>query len=482
MTTDAGDELVWASATEQAQLVRSGQVSARELCDTVLDRIDHIDGALGSFLHVEPDAVRRAADAADRARAAGEALGPLHGVPVGIKDLLDTVDLPTTYGSALTRDHRPDGDAVAVERLRAAGAIVLGKANTPEHGLGAESFTTFGPRTANPWDLSRTAGGSSGGSAAAVAAGLGAIGLGTDAGGSIRLPAAWCGVLGLKPTYGRVPVNRPVPGGADHPCTTAGPLARHVEDLALMMDVIAGADRREPTSLPFPVPDHRGALAAGAGRKLRVAYGLDLGMGACDDAIACGVEASVEALAAHGAIVEESSLRIGEPHPFFVMFEHVAAWCSARLADVGDRADELAPYSRPFLELGAELTAARFLRAVREAKLLRAAVDEALRDVDVLALPATAVVAWHHGTPPATVAGRPPASHGGIAYGGLPYLALANLTGHPAAVVPCGLDQHGMPVAVQLIARAWEEPTLLVAAQQLLEARPFAARPALAPS
>jgi aspartyl-tRNA(Asn)/glutamyl-tRNA(Gln) amidotransferase subunit A len=286
-------------------------------------------------------------------------------------------------------------------------------------------------------------------------------------------------VLGLKPTYGRVPVNRPSAGGADHPCTTAGPVARDVEDLALMMDVIAGADPREPTSLPVAVPDHRAALAAGASRTLRVAYGLDLGMGVCDDAIAQGVLGAVDAFGAHGAKVGESTLRIGDPHPFFVMFEHVAAWCSARFEGLGDRAEELAPYSRPFLDLGTELTAARFLRAVRQAKYLRVALDEALRDVDVLALPATAVVAWPHGNPPTTVAGRPAAAHGGITYGGLPYLALANLTGHPAIVVPCGVDEHGLPVAVQLIARAWDEPTLLVAAQQLLEARPFTFRPPL---
>jgi Asp-tRNA(Asn)/Glu-tRNA(Gln) amidotransferase A subunit family amidase len=473
-------DLVGASASEQARLVRGRQVSSRELCDAVLARIDRLDGALGAFLHVDPEAVRAAAGAADRALVAGDPVGPLHGVPVGIKDLFDTVDAPTTYGSALTRDHRPDGDAAAVARLRAAGAVVLGKTNTPEHGLAAETFTTFGPRCANPWDLTRTAGGSSGGATAAVAAGLGSIGLASDAGGSIRLPAAWCGVLGLKPTYGRVPVNRPAAASADHPCTTAGPVARDVEDLAVMMDVIAGAHPGEPTSLPVAVPDHRGALAAASARRLRVAFGLDLGMGPCDPAVASGVRGAVESLAAHGAHVEESTLRIGEPHPFFVMFEHVAAWCSARLEGVGERAGELAPYTRPFLDLGAELTAARFLRAVRAAKFLRVAVDEALHGVDVLALPATAVVAWRHGEPPSTVAGRPAASHGGITYGGLPYLALANLTGHPAIVVPCGLDEQGLPVAVQLIARAWDEPTLLVAAQQLLEARPFTARPTLA--
>jgi amidase len=172
-------------------------------------------------------------------------------------------------------------------------------------------------------------------------------------------------------------------------------------------------------------------------------------------------------------------MRLGDPHPFFVMFDHVSAWCSGRLASVGDRVDELAPYTRAFLDTGLDLSAGQFLRSVRLAKRLRVAVDEVLADVDVLALPATAVVAWPHGTPPTTVAGAPAAAHGGITFGGLPYLALANLTGHPALVVPCGVDADGLPLSVQLIARAWDEPTLLVAAARLLEARPFDARPVL---
>jgi aspartyl-tRNA(Asn)/glutamyl-tRNA(Gln) amidotransferase subunit A len=394
---------------------------------------------------------------------------------VCVKDLLDTAGLTTTYGSALHRDHVPGQDAPAVARLRAAGAIVVGKANTPEFGLAAETVTTFAPPAANPWDLSRTTGGSSGGTAAAVAAHLCAIGLGSDAGGSVRLPAAWCGVLGLKPTYGRVPVQaKPFP--ADHPTETVGPMARTVEDLALLMDVIAGADPADPSSLPVAVPAHR--VAPGDDRPLRVAFGLDLGMGTMDETVAAPIREALAALASQGADVTPATLAVGDPHPFFVMFDLVAGSCSGRYAHDAERGwTELAEYTRVFIEAGRRLSVADYVRAVYEAKRLRAAVDRQLETCDVLALPATAVVAWPHGSPPDLVGGRPPAAHGGITYGGLPFLALANVTGHPAISVPCGTDPDGLPVAVQLVGRAFDEPTLLRAASRLLAAHPFTARP-----
>jgi Asp-tRNA(Asn)/Glu-tRNA(Gln) amidotransferase A subunit family amidase len=467
-------DILDATATEQARLLRAGAVSARELIDLALARIDALDPGLGAFLLVDHDGARAAARRADERLAAGAEVGPLHGVPVAIKDLLDTASLTTTYGSALYRDHVPSADAPSVARLRAAGAIVIGKANTPEFGLGAETVTRIGPVARNPWDAGRTTGGSSGGTAAAVAARLCAAGLGSDAGGSIRLPAAWCGTFGLKPTYGRVPVQVKAVA-ADHPTETVGPMANSVEDLAVMMDVIAGYDPRDPSSLPVPVSAHRSALDDGAPLTFR--FGADLGMGVADDSIVAALDSAMRALADAGAWVEDSHLRIGDPHPFLVMFDLIAGSVAGRFEDVDDRWDELCDYSQVFIETGRALRAADYVRAVYEAKKLRALVDQELMEADVLVMPATAVVAWPHGRPPETVAGRPPAAHGGITYGGLPFLALASVTGHPVASVPVGLDPDGMPIGVQVIGRAFAEPTVLRAARALTQACPFTARP-----
>lgn len=471
----ATDPLVDATATEQAQAVRNGDISARELCDAVLERIAAIDDRIGAFLHVDTDGARRAADAADARRRSGDELGPLHGVPFTVKDLFDTAGLPTTYGSLIHRDHVPARDAVAVERLRAAGAVLIGKVNTPEFGLAAETITRFGPRCNNPWDVTRTSGGSSGGSAAAVAASMGSISLASDAGGSIRLPAAWCGVIGLKPTYGRVPVG-PARVAADHPLETAGPIARDVRDIALVLDIVAGADQRDPVAVPADPPRARAAVDE-ADRPLAVRYGIDLGLGTVDRAIADGIERSMRASAASGAVVEPSALAFGEPHPFFLMFDLVAGASAARLADARDRFDDLADYTQTFLATGRELSAADYSRAVYASKVLRAMVDRELEHCDVIALPTTATVAWRHGAPPAEVGGQPVASHGGIDYGGIPHLALANVTGHPAITVPCGLDGQGLPLAVQFIARHWDEAALMRAAARLLAAQPFTRSP-----
>jgi Asp-tRNA(Asn)/Glu-tRNA(Gln) amidotransferase A subunit family amidase len=467
------DELIWLSGTQQAELIRSRKVSARELVDASLARIDALDAKIGAFITVDAEQARRDAAHADD----HPTDRPLHGVPFCVKDLIRTAGLRTTWGSAVHRDHIPDTDAPTVSRMRDAGAIVIGKANSPEFGLAAETFTTFGPRACNPHDVTRTTGGSSGGTAAAIAAGMCAIGLGSDAGGSIRLPAAWCGVSGLKPTYGRVPCEV---GGrlADHPSETIGPMARTVTDLALMMDLLAGHHPADPTSSRQPTARYLDATRS-PGPLPKVSWGTDLGMGAVDADIAGAVQRAADALAHGGAAVRESTMRITGRHPFFVMFDLIAGAVLGRLEEVGDAHwDELAGYSREFLSAGRRLGAADYTRAVYEAKQVRAQVDDELAEVDVVLFPTTAVVAWPHEQPPATVAGRPPAEHGGITYGGLPFLALASISGHPAMSVPIGVNGDGLPLSVQLVARHFDEVALLRVASVLEAAFPFP-RPSL---
>jgi aspartyl-tRNA(Asn)/glutamyl-tRNA(Gln) amidotransferase subunit A len=306
---------------------------------------------------------------------------------------------------------------------------------------------------------------------------MGAVSLGTDAGGSIRLPSSWCGVFGLKPTYGRVPTN-PKTVRANHPAETAGPIARHIDDIAATLDVIAGHDSSDPSSLRQPATPVADAVRD-LDSPLRVRFGLDLGMGIADDDINKAIFTTLDALSAAGAEVEDSTLDVGTPHPFLVMFDLIAGWASEQFAYADPRFDELMDYSQTFIDTGRKLSAGDYVRAVYDAKAMGVRVDQELAQCDVLAFPVTAVVAWPHGAPPALVGGKTPSAFGGITYGGLPYLALANITGHPAMSVPIGLDGSGLPVAIQLVARHFDERTLVRAAARVAAAQPFEARPSI---
>src|SRR5512145_3492548 len=267
------DELRWRSAIDIARLIRDKQISPVELTESILAAIQAVNPTLNAFCLVTADAARAAAGEAEIAVMKRESIGALHGVPLSLKDVLYTRGLRTTGGSRLFAELVPEEDAVVVARLKAAGAIVLGKTNTSE--LGHKALTDnplFGP-TRNPWALDRTPGGSSGGAAAAVASGLGAVGLGTDGGGSVRIPAAFCGVLGFKPSYGRVPQHPASPGWSH--VSHVGPIARTVRDAAAVLDVVAGDDDRDRHSLPGTAGPYLEACAD-AVKGLHVAWSADL--------------------------------------------------------------------------------------------------------------------------------------------------------------------------------------------------------------
>src|SRR5437762_11748257 len=266
--------LIWQSAIETSGLVRAKKLSPIEVTDAVLSRIDAINPVLNAFCVVAAEQVRAAAREAEIAVTKGEPLGPLHGVPVSIKDVLSTRGLTTTGGSRLFADRVPDEDAIAVARLRAAGAVVLGKTNTSEFGHKAVTENPLFGVTRNPWNPALTPGGSSGGAAAAVASGCGPLALGTDGGGSIRIPAAFCGVYGFKPSYGPVPGRGGFPGFAH--VSHVGPITRTVRDAALMLDVIAGGDDRDRASLPREPGSYLEACE-GDVQGLHVAWTADLG-------------------------------------------------------------------------------------------------------------------------------------------------------------------------------------------------------------
>ena len=469
----ASDELSWLSALEITRLIRARKLSPVELVDALLARIDRAQPRLNAYATVAAEEARDAAAAAEMAVQVGEELGPLHGVPVSIKDLLFTRRLRTTGGSRLYADHVPDEDDAVVERLKGAGAILLGKTTTPEHGHKAVTESELLGITRNPWDPSRTPGGSSGGAGAAVAAGLGPLAVGTDGGGSIRVPSAFCGIYGLKPSFGRVPNGPGFPGWETFSC--AGPMTRTVRDAALMLDVLAGPDDRDRHSLPAdPGGSFLEACDAGVAG-LSVAWSLDLGRGYVDPEVADLCERAAIAFEGFGGHVEVVMPTWPDPEPVFrtlVAADLHATW-GARLDDSAERLD------RSFVALlrhGATITAAQYLAAAAQRRELWSEVQRFLARFDLLISPTVAVPPFPVGRPapsePAEVTASP------LAW--MPFTFPFNLTGQPAASVPVGFTAAGLPVGLQIVGRRFGDRAVLAASAALEAAAPWAdRRPAL---
>ena len=459
------DELHWMPATDIAAAVRTKQLSPVEITEALLRRIERLNPALNAYVLVTGDMAMESARAAETAVIRGDALGPLHGVPVSIKDLFDVAGLPTTKGSLLYKDNIAAGWEYAAKRLIDAGGIHLGKTNTPEFGfIPLTENRIFGP-TNNPWDLACTPGGSSGGGAAAVAAGMGPIALTSDGGGSIRIPASFCGVYGIKPTFGRVPRK---PGGWST-MTHRGPTTRTVRDAALAMDVMCGHEPEDP----FSVPDYPGSFLDGIDdgiRGLRVAWSADLGYAPVEPEVRDICERAARRFEELGCTVEEASPGFPNPTLDLTFMGIAAASDAAWLGEL--KPDELALLDRPaheFLRFGQALTGVDVARAERRRMAIWHHMREFHRGYDLLLTPVTSVTAFPTGQPPATVGGKgiPP-------FGWMPFTQPFNLTGQPAASLPCGFDSRRMPVGLHVIGRAYEDALVLRASRAFEQLQPWA--------
>ncbi len=476
----ADTSLFFTPAAELAALIRARKLSPVELVTAVLERIRELNPWLHAYLAVDEAEAVAAARTAERAVAEGRELPLLHGVPVAIKDLDYTRGLRTTGGSLVFRDFVPDEDGAAVERLRRAGAIIVGKTNTPEFGSYSEVWNRLGDDTCTPWDRSRTAGGSSGGSAAAVATGMAPWATGTDGAGSIRIPSSFCGVYGLKPTFGLVSNY----GGflALPQFSVVGPITRTVRDAALMLTVIAGHDRRDPHSRRERPPDFLAALGRPLGG-LRMAWSPDLGFADVTAEVRALAGAAARAFESLGGIVEEATPAI--PEDFFTAAEPVrntdkyAAY--GHLLEDKETADQLTPYIRAMFERARRITAMEYSRSLRSIERLRAQVVDFFERYDVLLTPTTAFPAFALRQPPVQKVAREEVA----TYASAVLLTvLANLTGQPAASVPCGFSADGLPVGLQIIGRPGEDATILQVSAAFEQARPWAGKrppePALA--
>ena len=468
------------SAVELAEVIKSGERSPVSLVDEVLARIEERNDRTNAYVTVIEDSAR---EAARRARAAvenGEDLGPLHGVPLALKDLYAHKEgVRTTFGATPFADHTADEDAIITERLEAAGAIVVGKTNTPEFGHKPRTDNELVGPTGTPFAPDRTAGGSSGGSAAALADGLAAIATGSDVGGSLRVPASCCHVASLKPSFGLVPDASGTDTFSSHtPTGVVGPMARTVEDLAVMLDVLAGQDDRDPFSVPAPNVEYSGALDTPA-RELSVAYSPDLDMFTIEQSVTDIVEDAVNALADAGATVDEVTVDGPEKgelnHAFSLQatakFATVARTVEAEfgvdlMADDCEVSDSL--QATIAMGQGHEAVEHNAQNAVRTA--MYEAIEAAIGDYDALVCPTLAVPPFPLTEPdPTEIAGEP--ANGTLTDWSLPWVF--NVTGHPVVSVPAGLTDDGLPVGMQIVGNRYTEQRLLAVAGAFERVNPW---------
>jgi aspartyl-tRNA(Asn)/glutamyl-tRNA(Gln) amidotransferase subunit A len=417
------------------------ELSPLEATHACLEAIERRDGQVHAFCLTDPERALAAARASEERWLGGEPRGLLEGVPVGVKDMFLTAGWPTLRGfPAAPPSARWDLDAPVVAALRRHGAVIVGKTSTPQFGWKAVTDGPEVPATRNPWDPSRTAGGSSGGSAAAVALGMVPLAVGTDGGGSIRIPAAFCGIVGLKPTFARVPQWPPSPYGL---LAHSGPMARTVTDTALLLDVLAEPDPREWAALPPPRGRYADAAEGGIDG-LRVAVSADLGGAAVDPEIAAAVSAAASALAELGARVEQVDPPFTDPRdPFDALWGAGAAAAVAGLAP--ELRDRLDPGLAALVERASGLSAAALLQAEAERARLGAAMGQFHTDRNVLVTPAVPISAFAAGR---EVPEGWPEPHWP---GWTPFTYPFNLTQQPAISVPCGFTAKGLPIGLQIV-------------------------------
>jgi aspartyl-tRNA(Asn)/glutamyl-tRNA(Gln) amidotransferase subunit A len=443
----SADDLAFLSLRELASHIVRRQTSPVEVTDHILARIGTVDRGLNSYITVMADSARRQAQEAEKAIRAGGPLGNLHGVPVALKDLFATKGVRTSFACAAFADWIPDYDATVVERLVAAGAIIVGKLNMHEAAAGTSSLVShYGP-VRNPWNYDYITGGSSGGSAAAVAAGLAYGALGSDTAMSIRQPAAYCGIVGLKPTFGRVSKRGALPlaWSLDH----AGPMTRTVGDAALLLQTIAGFDRRDPACSEVPVPDYVAALD-GVIRGVRVGVPRAFFFDGCTPATLAAAERAIQTIRELGADVRDCIL----PHAAdaflagrLILRAEAAAYHADRMKQ---RPELLSSGLRDLLASGAKFSAVEYLQCQRVRTIAGQAFDSVMRSFDVLVMPTTPL-------PSCAVAADDASLAGARMRNAMPF----NVTGLPAISVPCGFTDDGLPIGLQFVGRAFDEATLL---------------------
>jgi Asp-tRNA(Asn)/Glu-tRNA(Gln) amidotransferase A subunit family amidase len=464
------DDLCYIPALDLARLIREHELSPVELLEAFFARIERVNPIINAYCTVAYERARDEARRAEAALSTGDVNGQLHGVPVSIKDLTATAGVRTTMGSKIFEHNVPETDAPFVQRVRSAGGVLIGKTNTPEFGCkGVTDNRIFGA-TRNPWGLEMVAGGSSGGAAAAVAAGLGPLAHGTDLAGSVRIPAAACGVVGLKPSPGRI--ARTPAANAWNTLAVDGPIARTVRDTALLFSAVVGPDQRDPISLPLTGED----WVAECDRPLeapRIAWSADLGYAPIESQIAQIAERAAMAFTELGGEIEPDDPGFADPDDLFRRLTG-AARSVAFTKYLADWADQMDPILLERMAMTEAMSADDLERLNHDRTLLWTTVADFFDRYDLLLTPTLAMAPFPIAAPypPTEVAGQPVDTP--TAW--FPFTFPFNLTGNPAITVPAGWTKAGLPVGLQIVARRNEEALLFRAAAAFETARPWADR------
>lgn len=473
MSTHTAEEIWRKSGAEQARLIKQGDVSPVDVLDASLQRIEATDSQLNAFCVVDEEGAKEAAKEAERAVENGDDLGLLHGVPVGIKDLINVEGMRTTYGSKLYEDFIPERDSVPVRRIRDEGGIILGKTNVPEFGYqGITDNAIFG-KTHNPWDTSKTPGGSSGGSGAALAAGMVPLALGSDGGGSVRIPSSFCGLYGMKASFGRVPLF-PEHRDPNLPGTNAwesvehiGPMSRTVEDSALLLEVMTGPHHMDRHSLPEDGTDYLGATEESDLNGLKIAYSQDWGFAAVDPTVR-------EITADAAQVFEDLGCTVDRADPGFPDAEEAFTATVAGSTDLKElrkalheHAEDMEPVLVDILET--EWTAMDFTEAYKTRQEVNMQMRRFMEEYDLVLTPTLAVPPFSVDSPgPTTIEDR----RVGL-FHWLEFTFTINLTGQPAATVPAGWTDDGLPVGLQIIGGHLDDDLVLAASAAYEEANPW---------
>jgi len=439
------DDLTALSLAEASALIRARKVSPVELTKACLTRIERLNSVLNAFITITADSALSQAREAEGEIHKGKWRGTMHGITVALKDIIDTAGARTTAGSALFKDRVPEQDAEVVRRLRAGGAVLLGKLNLHEFAYGGTSRTSYFGAVHNPWKRDHIAGGSSGGSGAAVAAGLCFGALGTDTGGSIRLPAAYCGIVGLKATYGRVSTRGvlPLAWSLDH----VGPMTRTVADAATMLQVIAGYDPQESTSVQRPVPDYKRALRRSA-RSLRLGVPREYFTSLHAD-VESALNSALAALTKLTAGVHDVPFALRADDRTVIRAAEAYAYHSRNIAKTPELYQ---PEVLARIRAGADVSATAYIESKRRMEQMRRDMHGVFKSVDLLVMPTTPI-------PPIPLA-EPPGEDDVRIRNAAPF----NLYGFPAISVPCGFTRNELPVGLQIVAPPWGEESLLLVA------------------
>jgi len=463
------DELAFTAATDLLELISTKQVSPVELTELYFNRIDRLDVQLNSFLLLNRDDAIKSAKAAEDAVIRGDELGPLHGLPIPIKDTQMTAGVRTTSGSLVYLDRIPERNAAVVERVLGAGAIMLGKTNLPEFALVGTCENRLGAPGRNPWNLDRTPGGSSGGAAAAVAAFLCPVAQGSDGGGSLRIPANFCGIYAIKPTHGRVSHYSGLSGDPmPNLFAQNGPLARTVRDAALLLQVMAGHDPRDPISLRTTPPDFIAAIDKDI-QGLRIAWSPDFGFADVHPEVAEVTSKAAWGFDELGCHVEESDLLLDEPYDSFgpIQAAHSYNHFGGYLKTHRDQLTEFATF---FIEMGARVTTTDYVKALGRVDVLKAKMTALFEEYDLLLSPTSCFPAFPNETFPGSIRGD---STYPEQYWNGAFTLPINTIGHPAATIPAGFSSDRLPIGLHIVGRLGDEETVLAASAAFERARPW---------